>query len=352
MQRDPLPAPQAMRPAQLKSGQALDHGQALRPAELIPQPSTIEAAQHGGSAAGLAMLESFLGQRGKNYQTAMSSPVTAATECSRISPYLSYGVLSLRRVHHAVTAEQLKLKGQRGEEASAWRKSYASFAKRLRWHCHFMQKLEDEPAIEFHNIHRGFDGLRENNFNEDFFAAWRRGETGYPLVDACMRCVAQTGWLTFRMRAMVVSFASYHLWLHWRRPARWLAKHFLDYEPGIHYSQFQMQSGVTGINTLRIYAPTKQLKDHDPTGIFVKKWVPELADLPPELLAEPWLMPPLLQQMYGLHIGTTYPEPIVDHATASKAARDKIWERRKDPAIKAMSNKVLIKHGSRRSPRR
>ena len=117
-----------------------------------------------------------------------------------------------------MTAKQTALKGQRGEEAGAWRRSYASFAKRLRWHCHFMQKIEDEPAIEFHNIHRGFDGLRENQFNETFFTAWRRGETGYPLVDACMRCVAQTGWLTFRMRAMVVSFASYHLWLHWRRP--------------------------------------------------------------------------------------------------------------------------------------
>ena len=163
-----------------------------------------------------------------------------------------------------------------------------------------------------------------------------------------MRSVAATGWLTFRMRAMVVSFASYHLWLHWRRPAMWLAKHFLDYECGIHYSQIQMQSGVTGINTVRIYSPIKQTLDQDPDGVFIKQWVPELADLPAEYLAEPWNCPPLMQQIYGVTIGQDYPLPIVDHATATKAARDRIFARRKQDAVREEARRVFIKHGSRR----
>ena len=283
----------------------------------------------------------------------MSSPVTAADACSRLSPYISFGAISHRSIHHRLESARATIKGQRGDEAKAWRSAYNSLAKRLRWHCHFMQKLEDQPDIEFHNMHRGFDGIRENDWNESFFNAWRQGQTGYPIIDACMRCVAQTGWLTFRMRAMVVSFASYHLWLHWRQPAQWLARHFLDYECGIHFSQFQMQSGVTGINTLRIYSPIKQTTDQDPEGVFIKQWVPELADLPSEYLAAPWDTPPLLQQCYGVTIGEHYPMPIVDHAIATKAARDKIYSLRKQPDIREMSQAVFEKHGSRkRQPKR
>ena len=86
------------------------------------------------------------------------------------------------------------------------------------------------------------------------------------MVDACMRALRHTGWLNFRMRAMMASFSSYHLWLHWREPAMYLGGLFLDFEPGIHFSQFQMQSGTTGINTIRIYSPAKQAKDQDPQG--------------------------------------------------------------------------------------
>ncbi|MFY8085998.1 MAG: FAD-binding domain-containing protein, partial [Rubrivivax sp.] len=126
-----------------------------------------------------------------------------------------------------------------------------------------MQKLEDEPDIEWRNFARSADGLREGGPEDrQRLQAWCSGMTGYPMFDACMRQLCATGWLNFRMRAMLVSFAAYHLWLHWRSPGLHLARQFLDVEPGIHWSQMQMQSGTTGINTLRIYSPAKQAAEH------------------------------------------------------------------------------------------
>ena len=223
------------------------------------------------------------------------------------------------------------------------------FAGRLRWHCHFMQKLEDEPNIEFSNFAHVCDGLRENDFNDAHFAAWCEGRTGYPMVDACMRSMIATGWLNFRMRAMLVSFASYHLWLHWREPGLFLARQFLDFEPGIHWSQMQMQSGTTGINTLRMYSPTKQAQDQDPEGVFIRRWVPELARVPLPYLAEPWKMDISVQRMSGCLIGVSYPAPIVDDKAAVKVAKDRMYGLRLSEQARQEAEKVLERHGSRKS---
>ena len=116
------------------------------------------------------------------------------------------------------------------------KKSLSSFKKRLAWHCHFIQKFYDEPTIEYENMNRAYDGMRADA-DEKKLEAWKKGLTGFPFVDACMRFVTKTGWLNFRMRAMLVSFASYQLWLDWRLTSKHLSKFFTDYEPGIHYSQ-------------------------------------------------------------------------------------------------------------------
>ena len=307
---------------------------------LTPHGKSLQAA---GEKAARRTLQSFLQVRGMDYRKALSSPLSAEDGCSRLSPHLAFGTLSMRTVHQAT---EVAIRDT-PERALAY--ALRGFAGRLRWHCHFMQKLEDEPGIEWRNFARVCDGLRENDFNDAHFAAWCEGRTGYPMVDACMRSLLATGWLNFRMRAMLVSFASYHLWLHWRPTGLFLARQFLDYEPGIHWSQMQMQSGTTGINTLRMYSPTKQAHDQDPQGLFIRRWVPELARVPLPYLAEPWKMDGSVQRMAGCTIGVDYPFPIVDDKQAMKAAKDRMYGLRKTTEARAEASGVQARHGSRKS---
>ena len=307
---------------------------------LLPHGKNLQTS---GEKAARYTLKSFLQVRAYDYRKALSSPLTAEDGCSRLSPHLAFGTLSLRTVHQATEVAI----AHTPDRALAY--ALRGFAGRLRWHCHFMQKLEDEPDIEFHNFARVCDGLRENDFNQAYFEAWCAGRTGYPMVDACMRSLVATGWLNFRMRAMLVSFASYHLWLHWRQTGLFLARQFLDYEPGIHWSQMQMQSGTTGINTLRIYSPTKQAHDQDPEGVFIRRWVPELARVPLPYLAEPWKMDISVQHMAGCVIGVDYPAPIVDDKLAMKAAKDKMYGLRKSEEAREEAGAVQARHGSRKS---
>ena len=138
------------------------------------------------------------------------------------------------------------------------------------------------------------------------------------MVDACIRSLRETGWLNIRMRAMIVSFACYTLWLDWRLINAWLARQFTDYEPGIHLNQLQMQSGSTGINQLRIYNPVMQAEKHDPDGSFIRRWVPELSGLSTDAIHR--LGGPNVHGLFDLH-GVDYPQPIVDLQQANRFAR-------------------------------
>jgi deoxyribodipyrimidine photo-lyase len=301
--------------------------------------------QVGGSRAGQALFDEFLAGRGDVYHRSMSSPLTAERGCSRLSPHLAWGTLSLRAIAQVTVADLAR--------PDAPRTARRAFLARLHWHCHFMQKLEDEPRIEHEDVVRGLAGLRPDVPDADRLAAWAAGRTGWPLVDACQRALHATGWITFRMRAMLTAVAAYDLWLPWRPVGLVLARAFTDYEPGIHWSQVQMQSGTTGINTLRMYNPTKQAQEQDPEGVFIRRWVPELAGVPTAWIHAPWTMPHDVQVAAGCRIGRDYPAPLVDHTTAVREARARIAAFRRDPTVQAEVRSVLVRHGSRkRQPER
>lgn len=298
-----------------------------------------EQRQLGGMHHAQQLLDSFLHQRGMRYTKEMSSPVTAFDSCSRLSPHLAFGTVSIREVFQAVEFRMANIKHEAYGTKSLWRSAMRSFSGRLRWHCHFMQKLEDEPHIEFENMHSAYNDLRDPDSNQSYLEAWKTGHTGFPMIDACMRALIATGWINFRMRAMLMSFASYQLWLDWRAPALHLARLFTDYEPGIHYSQVQMQSGTTGINSIRIYNPIKQGIDQDPNGDFIRQWIPELGNMPTQYIHQPWTRPSLMNG---------YPRPIVDEATARKAAASQLYPLRKATYHRQEVEKIVKKHASRK----
>jgi deoxyribodipyrimidine photo-lyase len=308
------------------------------------------ARQLGGRSLGLHVLQDFLALRSGQYRGGISSPLSAPSACSRLSPYLSYGCLSLREVVQATQGQLCEIHGDPRHRAR--QAGLENFLSRLHWHCHFIQKLESEPEIEWRNMHRGYDGLREDAFNPAHFEALQAGRTGWPLVDACVAMLRETGWINFRMRAMLVSVAAYPLWLHWRPVGQWLARQFLDYEPGIHWSQMQMQSGTTGINLTRVYNPIKQAKDHDPQGRFVRQWLPGLRRVPDAWLFEPWRMPAELQERCGARLGQEIALPPVDLALNTRAAKDKMHGLRRQAQVQAGNAQVIDKHASRASRHR
>ncbi|MGL4490864.1 MAG: FAD-binding domain-containing protein, partial [Rhizobiaceae bacterium] len=312
-------------PKEIKALVDLQSGHLPRKDDPMFGDLAVGTVQEGGRAQGLDVLQSFLKERSRKYLATISKPGVSARHCSRLSAHIAYGAVSVREIAQATKTKSNSLAGISDPDAQSHRRNLNAFQSRLAWRCHFVQKLEQQPAIEFKCIHPAFEGMREPFHDEAKFGAWCTGRTGYPLVDAAMRSLHENGWITFRMRAMLVSFASYHLWLDWRFTAPYLAKLFTDYEPGIHYAQFQMQSGVTGMNAIRMYSPAKQSLDHDPEGKFIKRYVPELGGVSTQFIHEPWRQesPP-----------ANYPKPIVDHGEATAFARQEISKRWKSEGFR------------------
>jgi deoxyribodipyrimidine photo-lyase len=293
--------------------------------------------QAGGRARGLAALDSFLTSRGQPYRAAMSSPLTGERACSRLSPHLALGSLSVREVAQATAARQTERPG------GGWGGSLASFQSRLAWRDHFIQKLESQPDIETRCLHRATEGLRPREPDAQRLAAWAKGETGLPFLDACMRYLAATGWLNFRMRSdgdggCVLSAVA------------GLAGHRRRFWHGCSPITNRASTGPRcrcsreppASTSIRIYNPVKQGLDQDPTGVFTRRWVPELAPVPDGFLQEPWKWP----GADGL-LGQRYPEPLVDVAAAARMARDTVWGLRRTAGFAGEAARVAEAHGSR-----
>lgn len=280
-------------------------------------------------------LSSFLDRRAEGYNRGISSPQQARGTGSRLSVHFAWGTMSVRTAYQA---------SREARESGRFKRPLASFEKRLHWHDHFAQRLEDEPQMEFQPLNTAFEKLPAVS-DQEKLDAWIQGRTGQPMVDASMRCLTETGFLNFRMRAMLVSCACHLMNLPWQDIRYPMARIMADYVPGIHLSQLQMQAGVVGINTIRIYSPAKQIRDNDPTCSFIRKWVPELAERSPAEIvahADGGVESPL----------GDYPAALVSYRTHASAARSRLWSIKRSADGKREAHRVLASHGSRRRPHR
>jgi len=295
----------------------------------------------GGVGAAWDRLAAFAAATDE-YVGSISPPADAEHDTSRLSAHLTLGTLTPRQAYRHVAEHAVDGRGRE------------RFTTRLFWNRHFSQKLADWPGAMDRAVNPVFRGMWRDTHDPELVAAWKAGETGFPLVDASMRALQETGWLNFRMRAMCASFYTYALQCYWKVGADHFYRHLIDADAAINYQQWQMQSGLVGVHPLRIYNPAKQVRDNDPDGEFVRRYVPELRDFPTEFLDRPERAPADVQADCGVVVGEDYPRPVVDfeaRRTESReaygAVHDRAREALSDPEVERRAS--LSERGRRGS---
>jgi deoxyribodipyrimidine photo-lyase len=303
---------------------------------LIPKLETKKnnQFQKGGTEEGLQYLNAFFESKKNSDPANIFVPHNSNYTGGRISPYLAWGNLSTREVWNV--AKKVLAKSNHSE-------AIESFMKRLKWQAHFIQKFEMEERIQYKSINAAFEHIDKPTF-ENLQNAWKIGKTGVPLVDAAMRCLVKTGYVNYKMRALLASFFTHYLWQPWQDASKHLSRSFLDFEPGIHFSQIQMQSCETGVNPIKLQNPIEVGKKYDPQGLFIKKWLPELSNLPVKFVHEPFKMTAVDQYMENFKTGVDYPYPIINIQEAENNAYEKMSAIRERFQTKIENDRIMEKH--------
>ena len=297
--------------------------------DITPTKAKVPTGTH---RAATTQLREFVERIG-TYPGNISAPGDARDGTSGLSPSLNFGLLSIRQVWQYVDENAPNCRGQ------------DMFESRLVWNLHYNQKLVDWPGWTDRAVNPALEGKNSDNHDPKLVEAWKRGETGFPMVDASMRCLRETGWLNFRMRAMCASFFAHILAQPWRIGADWYHHHLIDSDVGINYTQWQSQAGLIGKPSQRVYNPRKQVRDQDPDGEWITEWVPELDGLPTEFLDHPERTPLSVQEECGVRIGEDYPRPVVDF----EARRESFWstyERQRPKAARQLARPEIAKRAS------
>lgn len=294
--------------------------------------SDMNRRHQGGCITAMDRLDTFVSNI-SDYIGGISPPYQAEKRTSQLSPYIKFGCISPRQCYKYAR-----------KNASDGR-AEQMFISRLFWNRHFTQKLQDNPKLREKAVNPVFRGMNRSTHDEQYHKKWTEGLTGYPMVDASMRALSQTGWMNFRMRAMCSSFYTYILRCWWKKGADWFYKKLIDADPAINYAQWQMQSGLVGVHPLRIYNPRKQVRENDSKGEYINKYVPELRDLPSKYLDRPEKTPLSVQEDVDVIIGEDYPYPVVEYEKRRDEARE-VWSSLDDRAKEALKDPDVFRKAS------
>ena len=303
--RDPWPVPAALATPELPSVPLAKVGAWRR---LGPDP----ASRRGGETAARALLAGFFATAAAHYAEDRNRPDRAGT--SRLSPHLHFGTISARTIRAA--AEDA------GRDAPpAQREHIRRYVLELAWREFYHHVLFHFPRVATESFRPEFDRLEWKD-DPAGLDAWRRGRTGFPLVDAAMRQLATTHWMHNRARMVAASFLTKDLHIHWRTGERWFEHELADGDLANNNGGWQWAAGcgTDAAPYFRVFNPVLQSRKFDPQGVYIRRFVPELSRVPPEKVHEPWTMTPEEQKASGCRVGADYPSPIVDHAREKAVA--------------------------------